>query len=63
MRARYGAVTSESLGRELGVSSRTITRYVRMLQKRGVPIVGEAGMGYMICKKGERNGAKSHLEV
>lgn len=57
--ASEGVVTSQDLGRELEVSDRTIYRDVKALQKQGVPIVGEAGMGYMICKKGERNGQQT----
>lgn len=58
-KASKGAVTTQELGRDLGVCDRTIYRDVRTLQEQGVPIVGEAGMGYMICKKGERYGQQA----
>ena len=44
---RY-AVTGETLGRELGVSLRTVYRDIETLQAQGAPIEGEAGVGYIL---------------
>lgn len=41
-------VTAAWLAEELGVSERTIYRDVRDLSRSGVPIVGEAGVGYTL---------------
>jgi predicted DNA-binding transcriptional regulator YafY len=40
--------TGESLARDLGVSTRTVYRDVRDLVTSGVPIQGEAGVGYRL---------------
>lgn len=40
--------TAAELARELGVSQRTVYRYVADLTRSGVPIRGEAGMGYAL---------------
>lgn len=45
---RERAVTAASLGAELGVSERTIYRDVQDLVLSGVPIQGEAGVGYAL---------------
>jgi predicted DNA-binding transcriptional regulator YafY len=42
--------TAAQLARALGVSQRTIYRDVQDLSSSGVPIVGEAGVGYAIAK-------------
>ncbi|MCG8592040.1 MAG: YafY family transcriptional regulator [Proteobacteria bacterium] len=47
LRARRFA-TGEQLARELGVSKRTIYRDMRDLEASGVPIRGEAGVGYRL---------------
>jgi len=48
MRASDSAVTAAQLASELNVTERTIYRDVRGLQGQGVPIEGEAGIGYML---------------
>lgn len=48
MREHTGAVTALTLSRELGVSERTIYRDISGLQGQGVPIEGEAGIGYVL---------------
>jgi len=48
MRASDQAVTAAALSNELNVSERTIYRDVRGLQGQGVPIEGEAGIGYVL---------------
>jgi predicted DNA-binding transcriptional regulator YafY len=45
-----GVTTAAELAEELGVSERTIYRDVRDLQLSGVPIRGEAGVGYALPK-------------
>ncbi len=40
--------TSEQLAGELGVSRRTVYRDIRDLERSGVPIRGEAGVGYQL---------------
>lgn len=47
LRARRFA-TGEEMARELGVSKRTVYRDVADLQASGVPIRGEAGVGYRL---------------
>jgi predicted DNA-binding transcriptional regulator YafY len=47
LRARRFA-TGEQIARELGVSKRTVYRDVADLQGSGVPIKGEAGVGYRL---------------
>lgn len=42
--------TAQELSEKLEVSVRTIYRDIRDLQSRGVPIVGEAGVGYVLLK-------------
>ena len=48
MRGRRRALPARSLAETLGVSLRTIYRDVADLQRSGVPIEGEAGIGYML---------------
>lgn len=48
MRASDRAVTAAELSAELGVTERTIYRDVAGLQGQGVPIEGEAGIGYVL---------------
>ena len=50
LKARRQAVTSMSLAEELDVSVRTIYRDIADLMDSGVPILGEAGVGYMLDK-------------
>ncbi len=42
-------LTAASLARELGVSERTIYRDTKLLIAQGLPIMGEAGVGYMLA--------------
>lgn len=48
LRGRRTAVTAETLAEELEVSVRTVYRDVAGLQASGVPIDGEAGVGYWL---------------
>lgn len=47
LRARR-STTAAALADELGVSARTVYRYVKELEDAGVPIEGEAGVGYRL---------------
>lgn len=48
LKARRTAVTAKILAQELEVSERTIYRDIADLGASGVPVVGEAGVGYML---------------
>ncbi len=50
LRGRRTALQARSLAQTLGVSLRTIYRDVADLQLSGVPIEGEAGVGYVLRK-------------
>lgn len=50
LRARRTATASE-LAEELGVSVRTVYRAVRDLEDAGVPVEGEAGVGYRLSHR------------
>jgi len=50
LRGRRTALPARSLAETLGVSLRTVYRDVADLQLSGVPIEGEAGVGYMLRK-------------
>ena len=50
LKARRQIVTALSLAEELDVSVRTIYRDIADLGTSGVPIIGEAGVGYMLDK-------------
>ncbi|HEY0503004.1 MAG TPA: YafY family protein [Lysobacter sp.] len=50
LRGRRSALTAQRLAEDLGVSLRTVYRDVADLQRSGVPIEGEAGVGYMLRK-------------
>ncbi len=50
LKARRQTVTASSLAEELEVSVRTIYRDIADLGASGVPILGEAGVGYMLDK-------------
>jgi len=50
LKARKQAVTGEVLADELEVSVRTIYRDIADLSGSGVPIIGEAGVGYLLDK-------------
>jgi predicted DNA-binding transcriptional regulator YafY len=47
-RRRSRAVSAKSLSAELGVHIRTVYRDISTLQEQGVPIEGEAGIGYIL---------------
>ena len=48
LRRRAAATTAQTLAEELEVAPRTIYRDVAALQSTGVPIDGEAGVGYVL---------------
>ncbi len=50
LKARREVVTADTLASELAVSPRTIYRDIAVLSTSGVPIVGEAGVGYLLDK-------------
>ena len=50
LRGRRRAITAQQLAATLGVSLRTVYRDVADLQTSGVPIEGEAGVGYVLRK-------------
>src|SRR5476651_1216492 len=50
LRGRRRAVTARQLAATLGISPRTVYRDVADLQLSGVPIEGEAGIGYVLRK-------------
>jgi predicted DNA-binding transcriptional regulator YafY len=47
---RDGITTADRIARQIGVSERTVYRYIRTLKAVGSPIKGEAGVGYMLQK-------------
>jgi predicted DNA-binding transcriptional regulator YafY len=50
LRSQRSPTTAQKLSVELEVSPRTVYRDIRDLQTSGVPIRGEAGVGYMLSK-------------
>jgi predicted DNA-binding transcriptional regulator YafY len=48
LQGRRRAVTAARIAEEFGVCERTIYRDIADLSKTGVPVVGEAGVGYML---------------
>lgn len=50
LRGRRQAITAQQLAQTLEVSLRTVYRDVADLQRSGVPIEGEAGVGYVLRK-------------
>lgn len=50
LKARREAVTGEALAAEMEIGVRTIYRDMADLRSSGVPIVGEAGVGYMLSQ-------------
>lgn len=50
LKGRRLAVTAKQLADKLNVSERTIYRDIQHLQTSGVPIEGEAGIGYLISE-------------
>lgn len=53
LRGRRTALTAQALAERLQVSVRTVYRDVADLQRSGVPIEGEAGVGYLLRHGGE----------
>jgi predicted DNA-binding transcriptional regulator YafY len=53
LRGRRKVLTAESIADDLGVSMRTIYRDIQALSLSGVPIEGEAGVGYRLSHKFE----------
>lgn len=51
LRRMRRAVTAQRLADEFDICQRTVYRDIQDLMNSGVPIVGEAGVGYMIDKK------------
>lgn len=51
LRRMHHAVTADALAKQFEVSVRTLYRDIQDLQDCGVPIVGEAGVGYLIDKR------------
>lgn len=49
LRGSSRPITAETLARDLGVSERTIYRDVKLLTAQGLPIMGEAGVGYILA--------------
>jgi len=50
LKARRTVVTAKKIAEELEVSPRTIYRDIADLNASGVPIIGEAGVGYMLSQ-------------
>ena len=50
LRSAQRPMTAETLASELEVSERTIYRDVKLLMLQGLPIEGEAGVGYVISR-------------
>lgn len=48
LRSRRTAITAEAIAASMGVSTRTVYRDVQSLTLSGIPIEGEAGVGYLI---------------
>lgn len=48
LRRATGPISAQSIGEELGVTKRTVYRDVAALIGQGVPINGEAGVGYVL---------------
>ncbi len=51
LRRMRRAVTAQHLAGEFGICTRTVYRDIQDLMDSGVPIIGEAGVGYVIDKK------------
>lgn len=49
LRAARQPITAQTIADELGVSVRTIYRDITLLTAQGLPISGEAGLGYVIA--------------
>lgn len=51
LRNRHRAVTAQRIAEEFEVCTRTVYRDIHALMDSGVPITGEAGVGYLINKQ------------
>ncbi|MGB0846056.1 MAG: helix-turn-helix transcriptional regulator [Thiolinea sp.] len=51
LRSRRRAVTAKQIAEEFGICKRTVYRDIQDLMDSGVPVTGEAGVGYVIDKK------------
>lgn len=51
LRRRHRAVTASRIAEEFGICTRTVYRDLRDLMDSGVPISGEAGVGYVMDKQ------------
>lgn len=51
LRQRRRAVTAKTIADDFGICTRTVYRDIQCLMDSNVPIVGEAGVGYMIDKQ------------
>ncbi|MGH1485594.1 MAG: helix-turn-helix transcriptional regulator [Cellvibrionaceae bacterium] len=51
LRRRRRAVTAKRIAEEFGICTRTVYRDIQDLMDSGVPIMGEAGVGYVIDKQ------------
>lgn len=51
LRQRRRAVTAERIAEQFGICKRTVYRDIQDLIDSGVPIIGEAGVGYVIDKQ------------
>lgn len=51
LRRRRRAVTASRIAEEFGICTRTVYRDIQDLMDTGVPITGEAGVGYVIDKQ------------
>lgn len=58
-----GTTTVEELALELGVSRRTVLRYLATLRERGMPISGESGHGGGVRLERDRGLAAVHLSL
>ena len=48
LRAAQRPITASQLSQELNVSERTVYRDIKLLSEQGLPISGEAGIGYLL---------------
>lgn len=48
LRRTNGPISGQAIGKELGVTKRTVYRDIAALIAQGVPIKGEAGVGYVL---------------
>lgn len=52
---KTGIVTADFVADRLGVSARTIYRDIAALREKGMPILGEAGVGFMLRRREARH--------